>query len=57
MQDIINQNKEALANGTLPEGVEERKLAQVELTVEEVVEKGQETVKKPARKPEYRDTA
>lgn len=30
MQDIINQNKEALANGTLPEGVEERKLAQVE---------------------------
>lgn len=49
MQDIINQNKEALANGTLPEGVEERKLAQVELTVEEVVEKGQETVKKPAQ--------
>lgn len=49
MQDIINQNKEALANGTLPEGVEERKLVQVELTVEEVVEKGQETVKKPAQ--------
>lgn len=49
MQDIINQNKEALANGTLPEGVEERKLAQVELTVEEVAEKGQETVKKPAQ--------
>lgn len=49
MQDIINQNKEALANGTLPEGVEERKLAQVELTVEEVVEKGQGTVKKPAQ--------
>lgn len=49
MQDIINQDKEALANGTLPEGVEERKLAQVELTVEEVVEKGQETVKKPAQ--------
>lgn len=49
MQDIINQNKEAQANGTLPEGVEERKLAQVELTVEEVVEKGQETVKKPAQ--------
>lgn len=49
MQDIINQNKEALANGTLPEGVEERKLAQVELTVEEVVEKGQETMKKPAQ--------
>ena len=49
MQGIINQNKEALANGTLPEGVEERKLAQVELTVEEVVEKGQETVKKPAQ--------
>ena len=49
MQDIINQNKEALANGTLPEGVEERKLAQVELTVEEVVGKGQETVKKPAQ--------
>lgn len=49
MQDIINQNKETLANGTLPEGVEERKLAQVELTVEEVVEKGQETVKKPAQ--------
>lgn len=49
MQDIINQNKEALANGTLPEGMEERKLAQVELTVEEVAEKGQETVKKPAQ--------
>ena len=49
MQDIINQNKEAQVNGTLPEGVEERKLAQVELTVEEVVEKGQETVKKPAQ--------
>ena len=49
MQDIINQNKEALANGTLPEGVEERKRAQVELTVEEVVGKGQETVKKPAQ--------
>ena len=49
MHDIINQNKEALANGTLPEGVEERKLALVELTVEEVAEKGQETVKKPAQ--------